>query len=61
MALKVFKPITAGTRGRVDLVREELTADTPEKRLGSGKKSNGGRGAGGRISVRHTGSGHKRR
>ena len=53
MALKVFKPITAGTRGRVDLVREELTADTPEKRLVSGKKSNGGRGAGGRISVRH--------
>ena len=61
MALKVFKPITAGTRGRVDLVREELTADTPEKRLVSGKKSNGGRGAGGRISVRHKGGGHKRR
>ena len=61
MALKVFKPITAGTRGRVDLVREELTADTPEKRLVSGKKSKGGRGAGGRISVRHKGGGHKRR
>ncbi len=61
MALKVFKPMTAGTRGRVDLVREELTTDRPEKTLVSGKKSNGGRGAGGRISVRHQGGGHKRR
>ena len=60
MALKVFKPMTAGTRGRVDLVRDELTTDTPEKSLVSGKKSKGGRGAGGRISVRHQGGGHKR-
>ena len=61
MALKVYKPMTPGTRGRVDLVREELTTDRPEKTLVSGKKSNGGRGAGGRISVRHQGGGHKRR
>ena len=27
MALKVFKPITPGTRGRVDLRRDDLTAD----------------------------------
>lgn len=60
MALKVYKPITAGTRGRVGLVREELTTDTPEKSLVSGKKSHGGRGAGGRISVRHQGGRHKR-
>ena len=61
MALKVYKPITAGTRGRVDLVRDELTTDRPEKTLVSGKKSTGGRGQGGRISVRHRGGGHKRR
>ena len=61
MALKVYKPMTPGTRGRVDLVREELTTSTPEKSLVSGKKSNGGRGQGGRISVRHQGGGHKRR
>ena len=61
MALKVYKPMTAGTRGRVDLVREELTTSTPEKSLVSGIKSKGGRGAGGRISVRHQGGGHKRR
>ena len=60
MALKFFKPMTAGTRGRVDLRRDELTTDTPEKKLVSGKKSTGGRGAGGRISVRHHGGGHKR-
>ena len=60
MALKVYKPMTPGTRGRVDLRRDELTANRPEKTLVSGKKSNGGRGAGGRISVRHQGGGHKR-
>ena len=49
MALKVFKPYTAGTRTRIDLVREELTTDKPEKSLVSGLKSNGGRGQGGRI------------
>ena len=61
MALKVYKPITAGTRGRIDLRRDEITADRPEKSLTHGKKGNGGRGAGGRISVRHQGGGHKRR
>ncbi len=60
MALKIFKPITAGTRTRIDLVRDELTTDRPEKTLVSGKKSHAGRGAGGRISVRHQGGGHKR-
>ena len=61
MALKVYKPVTAGTRGRIDLRKDEITADKPEKRLTSGKKSHAGRGAGGRISVRHQGGGHKRR
>ena len=61
MALKVFKPYTAGTRTRIDLVREELTTDKPEKSLVSGLKSKGGRGQGGRISVRHQGGGHKRK
>ena len=61
MALKLYKPITAGTRGRVDLRKDELTADKPEKSLTSGISSKGGRGAGGRIAVRHQGGGHKRR
>ncbi len=61
MALKIFKPYSKGTRNRVDLVREELTADKPEKSLTYGMKRNAGRGAGGRISVRHQGGGHKRK
>jgi len=61
MALKQYKPYTPGTRTRVDLLKNELTADKPEKSLTSGKKSYGGRGAGGRISVRHQGGGHKQK
>ena len=61
MALKIYKPYSKGTRGRVDLVREEITADKPEKSLTSGRKSCAGRGQGGRISVRHQGGGHKRK
>ena len=61
MALKVYKPYSKGTRGRVDLVREEITADKPEKSLTKGRVRKAGRGAGGRISVRHKGGGHKRK
>ncbi|MBQ9238889.1 MAG: 50S ribosomal protein L2 [Treponema sp.] len=61
MALKVYKPITPGLRGRVGLKRTELTTDKPFKGLTSGKKAHAGRDANGRISVRHKGGGHKRR
>src|SRR5574344_1674951 len=61
MALKIFKPMTPGTRGRVDLVRSELTTDKPEKRLTSGQMSHGGRGSNGRISVRPPGGGNKQK
>ena len=61
MALKVFKPYSPGTRNRIDLVKEELTTDKPEKKLVSGLKSNAGRNSQGRITVRHQGGGHKRR
>lgn len=61
MALKVYKPITAGTRARIDLVRDEITTNRPEKSLTTGKKRHAGRDANGRISVRHKGGGHKRR
>ena len=61
MALKVYKPYTKGTRTRIDLVREELTADKPEKSLTSGRAKKAGRGGDGRIKVRHQGGGHKRK
>ena len=60
MALKVFKPMTPGTRGRVDLCRDELTSARPEKTLVSKRKSHSGRNSAGRITVRHQGGGHKR-
>ncbi len=61
MALKVYKPMTAGTRTRIDLRRDDITADKPEKGLTRGKKSYAGRDSNGRISVRHQGGGHKRK
>lgn len=61
MALKLYKPITPGMRGRIDLQRDEITAQKPEKSLTTGKKSNAGRDSNGRISVRHQGGGHKRK
>ncbi|GMO57922.1 MAG: 50S ribosomal protein L2 [Treponemataceae bacterium] len=61
MALKVYKPMTAGTRGRVDLDKSYLSKVEPEKSLLSALPQHAGRGAGGRISVRHQGGVHKRR
>jgi large subunit ribosomal protein L2 len=61
MALKVYKPMTAGTRGRIDLLKTDLTCDKPEKRLVVGIKFHAGRDSNGRIAVRHQGGGHKRK
>lgn len=61
MALKEYKPMTSGLRGRIDVLKTEITCDRPEKSLTTGKKSNAGRDTFGRISVRGQGGGHKRR
>ncbi|CEM63278.1 50S ribosomal protein L2 [Treponema phagedenis] len=61
MALKVYKPITPGLRGRIDIRRDEITAQKPEKSLTQGKASKAGRDSNGRISVRHQGGGHKKK
>jgi large subunit ribosomal protein L2 len=61
MAIKKYKPITAGMRYKTGLTFEELTADRPHKGLTKGKSSKAGRGGGGRISVRRKGGGHKRK
>jgi len=61
MALKEYKPITAGLRGRIDLCRDEITAKKPEKSLTTGAKRRAGRDSRGRISVRGQGGGHKQR
>jgi large subunit ribosomal protein L2 len=49
------------TRFKTGLTYEELTRRRPEKSLTKGHGEKAGRGGGGRISVRHRGSGHKKR
>lgn len=60
MALKKFKPMTAGTRWKIGNAYAELTSDTPEKSLLEPIKRSGGRNAQGRMSMRYIGGGHKK-
>ncbi len=61
MGIKKFKPITPTLRYKTVSSFEEITKDKPTKSLTKGKKKTGGRGAGGRITVRRRGGGHKRK
>jgi large subunit ribosomal protein L2 len=60
MALKKYKPVTAGTRWRIGNAYAELTTDVPEKTLLEPIKRTGGRNAQGRRSMRYIGGGHKK-
>ena len=60
MALKKYKPITAGTRWRIGNAYTEITANKPEKSLLEPTKSTAGRNAQGRRSMRYMGGGHKK-
>src|SRR5271156_3402572 len=60
MALKKYKPITAGTRWRVGNAYAEITTDTPEKTLLEKVKSTAGRNVQGRRAMRYIGGGHKK-
>jgi large subunit ribosomal protein L2 len=61
MALKKFKPVTAGTRWRIGNAYAELTTDTPEKSLIETIGGTGGRNAQGRRTMRYIGGGHKKK
>jgi len=61
MGIKAFKPTSPGRRQMTVLTNDELTTETPAKRLLEGLKRSGGRNNQGRLSVRHRGGGHKRR
>ena len=61
MAIRIFKPITNGSRQRSVLTSEEITKTTPEKSLLVPKKKNDGRNNQGKITVRHRGGGVKRK
>jgi large subunit ribosomal protein L2 len=59
MALKKFKPITAGTRWRIGNAYAEITSDTPEKSLLEKQSKTGGRNVQGRRAMRYIGGGHR--
>ena len=61
MALKKYKPTTAGQRQLVLVDKSGLHKGGPVKSLTEGKTSKGGRNNLGRIVVRYRGGGHKRR
>jgi len=61
MALKSYKPTSAGRRHQTNTTFEELTTSQPEKSLVRGLIKKGGRNSAGRITSRHRGGGHKKR
>ncbi len=61
MALKKFKPATAGTRWRIGNAFAEVTTNKPEKSLLESKKRSGGRNSSGHMTIRYRGGGHKRK
>ena len=60
MALKKYKPMTAGTRWRIGNAYEEITTNVPEKSLTEPIKRTGGRNFQGRRTMRYIGGGHKK-
>lgn len=61
MAIKSFKPYSAGRRSMTVASFDEITTNKPEKSLVAPLKQHGGRNQQGRLTVRHQGGGHKRR
>jgi len=61
VGIKKFEPVTPSLRYTTGLSYKELDANKAEKALTKGKGSKAGRGAGGQISVRRRGGGHKRK
>ena len=61
MALRKFKPVTAGTRWRIGNAYAEITTNEPEKSLVQPKKRSGGRNSSGHMTMRYLGGGHKKK
>jgi len=61
MALRKFKPVTAGQRHKVNSAFDNITTSTPEKSLVVGKNKSGGRNNTGKMTMRYIGGGHKRK
>ncbi len=60
MALRKFKPVTAGTRWRIGNAYAEVTTNEPEKSLLEKVKTTAGRNSQGRRAMRYMGGGHKK-
>ncbi len=60
MAIKVYKPTSAGRRNASVNTHEEVTSTNPEKSLLLPMKKHGGRNHSGMITMRHRGGGNKR-
>lgn len=61
MAIKSYKPTSAGRRQQSCSSFEEITSSKPEKSLLVCLKRTGGRNSSGRITSRHIGGGHKKK
>ena len=61
MAVKKYKPVTAGTRWRIGNAYAEVTTNVPEKSLLETKKRSGGRNSSGHLTMRYIGGGHKKK
>lgn len=61
MAIRKYKPTSAGLRSMSVLDFEEITKTTPEKSLTSSLNKSGGRNSYGRTTSRHRGGGAKRK
>jgi large subunit ribosomal protein L2 len=61
MAIKIYKPTSAGRRGMSTEDFSDITTSTAEKSLVVGKKATNGRNNLGRITVRHRGGAHKKK
>ncbi|MCL4859598.1 MAG: 50S ribosomal protein L2 [Caldilineaceae bacterium] len=61
MAIKVYRPTSAGRRGMSASTFEEITTSKPERSLLAPLRKKGGRNNQGVVTMRHQGGGHKRR
>ena len=61
MAVRKLRPMTPGQRYRTAPVFEGITKTEPEKSLVAPNKKSGGRNSAGRMTIRYSGGGHKRK
>ena len=61
MAVRKLRPVTPGQRYRMAPVFDDITKSEPEKSLLKSNPKSGGRNSAGRMTIRYSGGGHKRK